>query len=64
MLGDIWKSYVQRYVRYSRFSEREEKEGLPYFRDKLFISILLLTFVLGLFSYVLVLMSPLLGVKI
>ncbi|MDO7138437.1 sensor histidine kinase [Algibacter lectus] len=52
MLGDIWKSYVQRYVRYSRFSEREEKEGLPYFRDKLFISILLLTFVLGLLSYV------------
>ncbi|MEL0652465.1 ATP-binding protein [Algibacter sp. TI.3.09] len=52
MLGDIWKSYVQRYVRYSRFSEREEKEGLPYFRDKLFISILLLTFVLGLLSYI------------
>ena len=52
MLGNIWKSYVQRYVRYSRFSEREEKEGLPYFRDKLFISILLLTFVLGLLSYV------------
>lgn len=52
MLGEIWESYLQRYIRYSRFSEREEQEGLAYFRDKLFISILLLTFVLGSLSYI------------
>ncbi|MCL5130380.1 MULTISPECIES: HAMP domain-containing sensor histidine kinase [unclassified Algibacter] len=52
MLGEIWESYLQRYIHYSGFSDRKEKEGLPYFRDKLFISILLLTFVLGSLSYV------------
>lgn len=52
MLGKIWRSYVDKYIVYSGFSQREEKEGLAYFRDKLFISILLLTFILGVISYI------------
>lgn len=51
MLNKYWNSYIQWYIKYSGFSERDNKEGLPYFRDKLFISILLLTFVLGVLSY-------------
>jgi signal transduction histidine kinase len=52
MLSKIWEACLQKYISYSGFSSREEKEGLPYFRDKLFISILLLTLALGLVSYI------------
>lgn len=52
MIRKFWKSYMQWYVNYSGFTKRNRAEGLPYFRDKLFISIQLLTLLLGLFSYI------------
>ena len=52
MLSKIWVSYMHWYIQYSQFSELEEKEGLPYYRDKLFISIMLLTLVFSVISYV------------
>ncbi|WP_147678840.1 sensor histidine kinase [Algibacter pacificus] len=52
MLSKIWESYLQWYIQYSRFSEREEKENLAYYRDKLFISIMLLTLIFGVISYI------------
>ncbi|WCO02223.1 sensor histidine kinase [Psychroserpens ponticola] len=51
MLKRLWSLYHQWYVNYSSFSSENEKEDLTYFRDKLFISILMLTVVLGLVSY-------------
>ncbi|WP_308990571.1 ATP-binding protein [Mariniflexile litorale] len=52
MLKRLWERCQEWYVNYSEFSKRSEEEGLPYFRDKLFGSILLLTNILGLVSYV------------
>ena len=52
MLSKIWNSYLQWYIQYSGFSKQEDKEGLEYYRDKLFISIMLLTLVLGAISYI------------
>lgn len=52
MLSKIWDSYLEWYIQYSRFSERADKEGLSYYRDKLFISIMLLTLVFGIISYI------------
>lgn len=52
MLSKIWDSYLQWYIQYSKFSEREDKEGLSYYRDKLFISIMLLTLIFGIISYI------------
>ncbi|MFB9056777.1 hypothetical protein ACFFU9_08485 [Mariniflexile ostreae] len=45
-------SYQQRYIDYIGFSKKKDKEGLSYFRDRLFISILLLTLFLGSVSYI------------
>jgi len=52
MLNKIWESLLHWYFRYSGLFDRKEKEGLPYFRDKLFATILILTFVFGSFSYI------------
>jgi len=52
MLSKIWDSYLQRYIDYCGFPKKEDKEGLPYYQDKLFISIMLLTFVFGVISYI------------
>ncbi|WP_372753925.1 sensor histidine kinase [Mariniflexile sp.] len=52
MLKRFWERYQEWYINYSGFSNRREQEGLPYFRDKLFVSILLLTSVLGVISYI------------
>lgn len=52
MLKRLWLPYHQWYVKYSGFSNPNEKEDLSYFRNKLFVSILILTLALGLFSYV------------
>ncbi|WP_458628970.1 sensor histidine kinase [Winogradskyella sp. PC D3.3] len=52
MLKKLWISYHQWYIEYSGFSNEKKKEDLTYFRDKLFVSILILTLALGLMSYI------------
>ncbi|SDH06946.1 sensor histidine kinase [Winogradskyella thalassocola] len=52
MLKKLWLSYRQWYIKYSGFSNEKEKEDLSYFRDKLFVSILILTLALSLLSYI------------
>lgn len=52
MLNELWAKYQKWYVDYIGFSKRNESEGLFYFRDKLFVSILLVTVVLGVISYI------------
>ncbi|MCK0158118.1 HAMP domain-containing histidine kinase [Cellulophaga sp. F20128] len=52
MIQKWWKSYIVWYANYSGFNKRNREEGLPYFRDKLFISIQLLTLILGAISYI------------
>ncbi|MDN3492894.1 sensor histidine kinase [Winogradskyella bathintestinalis] len=51
MLKKLWSSLLQKYSNYCGFSLHPKNEDLLYFRDRLFISILLLTLVLGLLSY-------------
>lgn len=46
-----WKSYTNWFVNYSNFKTVNNKKGLEYFRDKLFVSILLLTFFIGSIAY-------------
>jgi len=52
MLKKLWLSYLHWYIKYSGFSNKNEKEDLTYFRDKLFISILILTLALSSLSYI------------
>ncbi|WP_178983584.1 sensor histidine kinase [Winogradskyella helgolandensis] len=52
MLKKLWSPYHQWYIEYSGFSNVKEKDDLTYFRDKLFVSILILTLVLSLISYI------------
>lgn len=52
MLKRLWSLYHQWYINYSGFSNDNEKEDLSLFRDKLFVSILILTLALGLVSYI------------
>ncbi|SDS10914.1 sensor histidine kinase [Winogradskyella sediminis] len=52
ILKKLWSAYRQWYVEYIGFSNQNEREDLSYFRDKLFISILILTLALSLFSYI------------
>ena len=52
MLKKLWLSYRHWYIKYSGFSNKSEKEDLTYFRDKLFISILILTLALSSLSYI------------
>jgi len=53
MLKKLWLSYRQWYIKYSGFSnDQKERDDLSYFRDKLFISILILTLALSLISYI------------
>lgn len=51
MIQKQWSSYLRRYSEYIGFSLDQNKGNLFYFRDKLFISILILSLVLGLISY-------------
>ncbi|WP_077399364.1 sensor histidine kinase [Cellulophaga omnivescoria] len=51
MVQKWWKSYTSWFVNYSNFKTVNKKKGLEYFRDKLFISILLLTFFIGGIAY-------------
>lgn len=51
MVHKWWKSYTNWFVKYSNFKAVNNKKGLEYFRDKLFISILLLTFFIGGIAY-------------
>jgi signal transduction histidine kinase/CheY-like chemotaxis protein len=48
----FWDSYVQFYLTNYSSGDRIAEEGLPYLRDKLFISILLIVFPLCLIAYV------------
>ena len=52
MLKKFWFSYHDWYMKYSRFSHGNNEDELSYFRDKLFVSILVLIFPLALFSYI------------
>ncbi|MBU2927482.1 sensor histidine kinase [Winogradskyella psychrotolerans] len=52
MLNKLWLPYHQWYIRYSGFSNKNEKDDLTYFRDKLFVSILILTLALSSISYI------------
>ena len=49
----FWNRYVNYYLIHYSFNEmKEEEEGLPYLRDKLFISILILGFPIGFLVYI------------
>ncbi|WP_407556184.1 sensor histidine kinase [Winogradskyella sp. 4-2091] len=52
MLKKLWSSYYEWYIQFSGFSRGNEQDELSYFRDRLFISILLLILPLGLISYI------------
>ena len=52
MLKKLWSSYHQWYIEYSGFSKGTKQDDLSYFRDKLFISILILILPIGLISYI------------
>lgn len=52
MLKKLWLAYRQWYIGYIGFSNQNEKEDLSFFRDKLFVSILILTLALCLVSYI------------
>lgn len=52
MLKKLWLPYHQWYIKYSGFSNEKGKDDLTYFRDKLFVSILILTLALSLMSYI------------
>lgn len=52
MLKKLWSSYHQWYIEYSGFSKGIKQDDLSYFRDKLFISILILILPIGLISYI------------
>ncbi|MEP0214667.1 MAG: ATP-binding protein [Cellulophaga sp.] len=51
MIQKWWKSYTNWFVKYSNFKKVNKSKDLDYFRDKLFISILLLTFFIGGIAY-------------
>ena len=48
----MWLKYENYFSNYLHLLRSNKTEGLPYFRDKLFISILLITFPLGLLAYI------------
>ena len=48
----FWKRYVNYYLVHYSFNEMKEEDGLPYLRDKLFISILILGFPIGFLVYI------------
>lgn len=53
MLNKFWKYYIEKYIGYGCFFNRNDKDSVSYFRDKLFVSILLLTLLFGVPSYLL-----------
>jgi len=56
MLSTYWEYYMQKYIVYSRFVDKKntnDKNSVAYFRDKMFVSILLLTVFFALPSYLL-----------
>ncbi|MEP5255545.1 MAG: ATP-binding protein [Winogradskyella arenosi] len=52
MLKRLWSAYHQWYIKYSRFSKEDGQDELAYFRNKLFVSILILILPLGVISYI------------
>jgi signal transduction histidine kinase len=51
-IGKLWNQYYQFYLDHYAPDDFSKEEGLPYLRDKLFISILLLTVPIGFLAYV------------
>ncbi|WP_225035010.1 sensor histidine kinase [Winogradskyella sp. SM1960] len=52
MLKNLWYSYHHWYIKYSHFSKEEGQDELSYFRNKLFVSILIILLPIGVFSYI------------
>ena len=52
MVKRLWESYQEWYLDYIGYAKWNTKDDLAYFREKLFVSILLLTGILGVLSYV------------
>ncbi len=48
----IWDPYVHYYLEHFSSVQTEKEDGLPYLRDKLFVSILLVTFPLCCLAYI------------
>ncbi len=48
----LWNRYVKYYLVHYSSLEKKKEEGLPYLRDKLFISILILGFPIGFLVYI------------
>ena len=48
----IWDRYVHYYLEHFSSVQTEKEDGLPYLRDKLFVSILLVTFPLCCMAYI------------
>ncbi|WP_052823436.1 sensor histidine kinase [Neotamlana sedimentorum] len=51
MLKQLWLSYFNWYLKFSGLSRKTKASSLFYFRNKLFVSIFILTVVLGFFAY-------------
>jgi signal transduction histidine kinase/ActR/RegA family two-component response regulator len=51
-IGKLWDKYVQYYLDHYSSPDINKDDGLPYLRDKLFISILLMAFPLCFLAYV------------
>ncbi len=51
-IGDLWDKYVKYYLSHYSSPDINRDEGLPYLRDRLFISILLMAFPLCFLAYV------------
>ncbi|NJX14358.1 ATP-binding protein [Tamlana crocina] len=52
ILNDILRAYQKWYINYSGLFDEEREDDLPFFRDKLFLSILSLSIVLGAIAYI------------
>ncbi|WP_052825908.1 sensor histidine kinase [Neotamlana nanhaiensis] len=52
MLKRLWLSYFNWYLKFSGLSNNEAENNLSYFRNKLFVSIFILTVALGFMAYI------------
>lgn len=52
ILNDILRTYQKWYINYCGLFNDEREDSLPFFRDKLFLSILSLSIVLGAIAYI------------
>ena len=59
----IWDRYVHYYLEHFSSVQTEKEDGLPYLRDKLFVSILLVTFPLCCLAYVPSIITSIITIK-